>query len=237
MKKILVLLFIVSLIFITGCDHLKAANIYTRYDINEDGVEIKVEVMHQHGDKSKIELERYYHPDGWLEKEISYYDYNENKIVYVMIFNKDGGKKAVDYYYDQGEHSHETYDDSGVLLTSHNYLNGTLVSIDEFYPSGNRCKSTNYTDPSLIFSIFYYADLNDTVVTSTNCRWRESNGQICDETDTFDASGMRSKVEMKITAEDGSFIAHYVDEYANDDVVITIHYDENGNVYDIVDHK
>ena len=239
MKKIITLLLILTtVISLAGCDKLfKAANVYTRYDVDADGNEIKVEVMHKHGDKNDIQIERFYHKDGWLEKEISYEDYYSGKIGYVMIFNENGGKKEVDYYQEEGIHLHETYDEQGVLLTTHNYQNGTLQSIDEFYPSGNRSKCTSYTDPSLIYSIFYFADVNDTVVTSQNSRWRDSNGQICDETDTYDISGLRTKAEMKITNEDGSFVAHYVDEYAGNEIFRTTHYDENGNVYDVVNHK
>ena len=238
MKRILCIFVIIAAVFqITDCD-LIAANIYTRYDINEDGVEIKVEVMHKYGDKNDITLERYYHPDGWLEKEISYNDYRTDDIMYITIFNENGGKRSVESFYKEtNQRSYESYDDNGILLSIHNYENGTLQFIEEFYASGNRKNVTDYTDPALEVRITTFADAKDGRILTDYFKW-QTGEEITEETDYFDSTSVRTKVEMNIKTTDGKFVRHYVDEYDQaGNLTRTTHYDENGNIYDIADHK
>lgn len=236
MKRLLcIFVIITALLQLTGCN-LMAANIYTRYDINEDGVEIKVEVMYKNRDKNDITIERYYHPDGWLQKEISYNDYRSKDIMYIMIFNENGTKKSAEYFYKENDgRIYESYDESGTLLSTHNYEKDVLQFIEEFYPSGNRSKVTDYTDKSFSVNIRTFADAEGGEMLTDYSKWQE-NGEITEETDYY-SSGVRTKVEMYITTPKGEFVRHYVDEYnSSENLSKTTHYDENGNIYDVVYH-
>ena len=240
MKKILILMLILSaVLFATGCDLIfKAANVYTRYDVNEDGIEIMVEVMHKYGDKNNIILERYYHPDGWLEREISYEDYSTGKIVYIMIFRENGDRVSAEYFnLNESSRIYETYDENGHLKTSDTYQNGQLTITEDYYPSGNRSKATYYTDPRLLFGTYIFADEDNGRTTNYYAKWCE-NDIIVEEYDTFNESEVRITSEMTIFASDGEFLQHYIDFYDDTgDLEKTVHYDEDGNVLDTAYHK
>ena len=238
MKRILcIFVIILALLQITSC-HLIAANVYTRYDVNEDGLEIRVDVMHKHGDKNDITLERYYHPDGWIEKEISYNDYRTDDIMYITIFNENGGKKSVESFYKETNwRTYESYDDNGVLISTHNYENGSLQFIEEFYASGNRKKVTDYTDPAFEVRITTFADAKDGRILTDYSKWY-TDKEITEETDYYDSASVRVKVEMNIKTLDGKFIRHYVDEYDQaGNLIKTTNYSESGDILDISDHK
>ena len=233
MKKLLIILFIAVMVFSTvGCDMFKAANIYTRYDVDAEGNEIKVEVMHAPNNKDEIWLERYYNKDGWLEREVSYTD---GKIGYITIFRSNGARVSTEtFFYEDNARSFETFDENDTRLTNHNYVNEKLNSIEEFYPSGIRSKLTDYSDPSRIVTVWTYSE--DEKVTSNYSKWNE-DGRVIEELDLFE-NEVRVSAEMTITTTDGKFIEHYITEFSpSGEMIRTTHYDENGNVYDVAEHK
>ena len=147
MKKLLIILLIaVTVLSTVGCDELfKAANIYTRYDVDEDGNEIKVEVMHAPKNKDEIWLERYYNKDGWLEREISYVSYAEGKIGYDTFFRQDGTRtETTTYVEDTNEYMIEKFDENDVCSICYTYNGTKLIAVEEFYSSGERSKVTYY---------------------------------------------------------------------------------------------
>ena len=132
--------------------------------------------------------------------------------------------------------TYESYDDNGVLLSTHNYENGTLQFIEEFYPSGNRSKVTDYTDDAFSVTIKTFADAKDGRILTDYSKW-QTDGEITEETDHYNDANVRVKVEMNIRTTDGEFVRHYVDEYDSaGNLCKTTHYDENGNIYDVVYH-
>ena len=235
MKKLLIILLIVLTLFSTaGCCIFKAANIYTRTELDADGNEIKVEVMYNLKDKSDIWLERYYNKDGWLEKEISYENYKAGKIAYVTIFRANGSKVSTEtFYHDDNARSFATFDENDNPLTCHNYKNNMLTSVEEFYPSGKRSKLTDYTDPTVSVRIWTYAE--NEMITSYYTAWSEDARKLT-QLDLFE-NEVRVSSEITITTFSGEFVQHYVDEFeANGNPIRTIHYDENGEIYDISYH-
>ncbi len=233
MKRVLIALLISTIaIFTVGCDIFKAANIYTRYDVDDEGNQIKVEVMHAPNNKDEIWLERYYNKDGWLEREISY---NEGKIGYITIFRSNGTRVSTEtFFHEDNARAFETFDENDARLTVHNYTNEKLNSIEEFYPSGIRSKLTDYSDPSKIITIWTYGE--DEKVTSNYSKWNE-DGRVIEELDLFE-NDVRVSVEMTITTTGGEFIEHYIDEYSpNGEMIRTTHYDKDGNIFDVAEHK
>ena len=232
MKKLFITLLITVIIFSTvGCDMFKAANIYTRYDVDADGNEIKVEVMHAPKNKDDIWLERYYNKDGWLEREISY---NDGNYGYITIFRSNGTKVSTEtFYLEDNARSLETFDENDNRLTVHNYRDEKLDSIEEFYPSGIRSKLTDYSDPSRIVTVWTYSE--DDKITSNYSKWNE-DGKVIEELDLFE-NEVRVSAEMTITTIGGEFIEHYLTEFSpSGEMIRTTHYDENGNVYDVAEH-
>ena len=233
MKKTLaILLIIFTLLSFVGCDKLfGAANIYVRYDTDADGNEIKVEVMHAPKNKDEIWLERYYNKDGWLEREISYTD---GKIGYITVFRSNGSRVSNEtFFYEENARAVEAFDENDVRLTNHNYVNEKLDSIEEFYPSGNRSKVTSYSDPNYHFTSYHF-DENGTEI-AYHAKWTE-NGNVYEEYDILEGR-IRISSDMYVTTVDGEFLEHYLTEYApNGEMTNTIHYDKDGNVYDISGH-
>ena len=236
MKRLLIILLIALTVFsIVGCDDwFKAANIYTRTELDADGNEIKVEVMYNLKDKSDIWLERYYNKDGWLEKEISYENYKAGKIGYITIFRANGSRVSTEtFYHEDNARSFATFDENDVILTNENYDFGRLSSIEEFYPSGKRSKLTDYTDSTVSVRVWTF-DENEKN-TSYYTEWSEDTRKLT-QLDLFE-NEVRVSSEITITTFSGEFIEHYVDEFeANGNPIRTIHYDENGEIYDISYH-
>ena len=235
MKKLLVILIIALTVFCAvGCDGVKAANIYTRIDVDADGNEIEVEVMHAHKNKDEIWLERYHNKDGWLEKEISYEDYKAGKIAYITIFRANGSRVSTETFYNEDNaRSFETFDENDNPLTCSNYQNNRLTSVDEFYPSGKRSKVTDYTDSTVSVRVWTYAE--NEMLTSYYTEWVEDTRKLT-QLERYENEA-RVSSEITITTLDGEFVQHYVDEFeANGNPIRTTHYDENGNVTDVSYH-
>lgn len=234
MKRIITLLLIVSVAFsLIGCNLFGAANVYDRYELDAEGNEIRVQVMHAPGNKSEIWVERYHNKDGWLEREINYDVNATGRIVSEILFRENGSRiTAKTYFNNMADYSVEEFDENDVLISTHNYQNGRLTSIEEFYPSGARYKLTDYTDDQADVRIWTYSENGDSYTLFSS--WSEFEN-LTEELD-FYVGNERVKTEMKITTRDGEFVAHYVDEYRNDQIVKTTHYDEDGNVYDVVEH-
>lgn len=238
MKKILITLLVISAVLLTTGCHLIATNIYTRYDVNEDGVKIKVEVMHEGRDKNAITLERYYHPDGWLEREVSYVDYASGKIGYVIIFRENGSRVSAEYFnYEYDEHAVETYDENGVLLTNHTYTHGILRCVESFYPSGNRATNKSYEDPSRTYVLYTFPDVEDAEVSSIYSVWTEG-GVVYSQLESDMVDKTMTRFEIKISTTTGEFIRHYVEERTpSGEHLRTTFYDANGNVIEATDNK
>lgn len=235
MKRIITLLLIVSVAFsLIGCDLFGAANVYDRYELDADGNEIKVEVMHAPGNKSEIWLERYYNKDGWLEREISYVSYAEGKIGYDTFFRQDGTRtETTTYVEDTTEYMIEKFDENDVCSICYTYNGTKLIAVEEFYSSGERSKVTYYTDPNYHFTSYHFAT-NGTEI-AYHAKWTE-NGNVYEEFDVLEGR-IRISSDMYVTTVDGDFVEHYLTEYApNGEMTKTIHYDKDGNVYDDAEH-
>jgi antitoxin component YwqK of YwqJK toxin-antitoxin module len=195
--------------------------------------------MHDPKDKSNIWIERFYHKDGWMEKEISYESYKDGMIGYIIIFRENGSRESMEtFYYDEDVRTVDAFDENNVLLTSHayNYKSGKLVYIEEYYPSGVRSKSTEYTVAGVVSDIWTYADAAMlTIVTSHYMRWQE-NDIVFEELDVYE-NEVRVSAEMTIRTTRGEFVEHYINMYMpNGEMIKTIHYDEDGNIYDVAEH-
>ena len=71
--------------------------------------------------------------------------------------------------------------------------------------------------------------------TSYYTEWSEDTRKLT-QLDLFE-NEVRVSSEITITTFSGEFIEHYVDEFeANGNPIRTIHYDENGEIYDISYH-
>ena len=231
MKRIVTALLIISvLLSLISCNLFGAANVYDRYDIDADGNEIRVQVMHAPGNKEDIWVERYHNKDGWLEREINYENYAAGKITSEIYFRENGSKITVKTYFnDMADYSIEECDENDVRISTHNYQGGKLASIEEFFPSGAVYKLTDYTDSQMDVRIWTYSESGDSHTLLS--RWTEGDN-LTEELDFYEGNE-RVKTEMKIFTLDGDFVSHYVDEYSNNDIVKTTHYDKDGNVYDV----
>ena len=234
MKRIITLLLIVSVAFsLIGCNLLGAANVYDRYELDADGNEIRVQVMHAPGNKSEIWVERYHNKDGWLEREINYDVDATGRIASEILFRENGSRiTAKTYFNNMADYSVEEFDENDVRISTHNYQNGSLISIEEYYPSGAIYKLTDYTDIQANVKIWTYSENGDSYTLFLS--WSDPE-KLTEELD-FYVGNERVKTEMKIITRDGEFVARYVDEYRNNEIVKTTHYDKDGNVYDVVEH-
>ncbi len=240
MKKIFVLsLSIFALIFaLCSCDpNNTAANVYDRYETDEDGNQIRVQVMHEFGNKENILIERYHDKNGVLVFEINYDNYAENDVAFTQTFHTNGNRKLVTTYNDDGSYSIDEHDESDVHLYSKEYdSEGRLGTVYTFYPSGFQASIETWDENGNLVNRRKFTDEDVSTVFEDYTVYFESDRTVYVLT-VYD--GQREKsCDMITKTPSGEFIEHRLDEFSeNGDIFRTVQYDELGNVISEGNHK
>ena len=234
MKKIILFTALILAVVLSLCccnpDEFTAANVYDRYELDEDGNRIRVQVMHEFGNKENIQIERYHDKDGVLVYEIDYRNYFENDIAQTITYHKSGNRHIVTAYSEDGTYTVDEHDESDRRLYSKEYsADGKLCLVYNYYPSGYQESLETYNDNEVLINRRKFTDEDQALVTEDYSVYFDAD-KTTYATTVFD-NRITVSCDMIAYTPGGEFIEHRYDEFSeNGEIYRSVQYDEAGNV-------